>query len=437
MKAHIYGNVVERDGVGPGLITIEDGRIVALRRSPSHEDLARIQGTVSRYDLEKYVIFPGFVDIHTHCRQDVTGKDCHKEDYATVGLAALNGGVTFIADMPNNPIVPLSKRPYDLKQHLAKVKCPIDVLCYAGIGPGSMPFTGCYTTEVPYKVFLGPSTRSNDELHFNDYEEVEQTLANYRGKAISFHCEDPKLLAAYSNRSTHEQRRPDICEIMAVNAALGFIEDYNLAGKVCHVSTLASYEGIMARRKHSTCDVSMEVTPHHLFFDVDMITPENKLFLQMNPPLRQRDQRLGLLEFVRQGKFDYLASDHAPHTTTEKLAGISGVPQLDTYGAFVTWLIKEAKVPLRVVWAMACANPGEWIGTFTGRKVGRIEADYEASITVLNLDKPMIDSRQLYTKCKWSPFDLRSLPGSVEAVWLRGERVVDGLYMKDFSARGE
>jgi dihydroorotase len=433
MKTFILGTIVEEGGVAPSLITIEDGKItnVAILNKNFANDVAAVTGkNVHTYDFEKYLIFPGFVDIHTHCREDESRLDCHKEEYATVGLAALSGGVTFVADMPNNPVVPLTKETYDRKQRIA-LSCPVDVLCYAGVGPSASPFPGYFAADPPYKVFLGPSTRSEDALHFRDYTELSATLARYKGKSVSFHCEDPALLEANKTQLTHEERRPVAAERMAIEIALDFVEMHHLQGKVCHVSTVKGMETIHDRRG-SSCNVTMEVTPHHLFFDIEMLTAENRRFLQMNPPLRKRQERLALIEGLKNGWFDFLATDHAPHTAEEKLRGISGVPQLDTYGPFVAWLIKEQKVDPVTIFHMACQNPGAWIEGFTGRKVGRIMPGYEASITVLNMTKSPVEGRPLFTKCGWSPFDLRSLPGMVETVYLLGEKVVDGLYVKDF-----
>lgn len=428
MKKRILGNVVEADGVSKAVITIEDKRIVDFQRIDPRiaEDVLAIHGADNYGD--DCLIFPGYIDIHTHCREDVTGQDNHKEEYRTVGRAALSGGVVYVADMPNNPVVPLDRATYDAKEQLPLDRCPIDVLLYAGIGPDTRPFDR--DGEIPYKVFLGPSTRSEDALHFKNYGQLSTTLGRYRGKSVSFHCEDPTLLTIHKDLATHEERRAPICEWSAIDVATDFIEYHGLRGKICHVTTKFGIENILAK-KAAGVNVTAEVTPHHLYFDTGMLTEENRHFLRMNPPIRSREDREFLLEMVRQDKFDYLATDHAPHTVAEKMRGISGVPQLDTYGPFVAWLIKEQKVDPVVLFRMACQRPGEWIASFhPERKVGRLLPGYEAHVTVLDLSRPAVEGRPLYTKCNWSPFDLRELPGVVKAVYHHGEKVVDEQYMK-------
>lgn len=424
----ILGNVVEADGVGKGLITIDGGTIVDFQRIDPRiaEDVLAIHGADNYSD--DCLIFPGFIDIHTHCREDVTGKDNHKEDYVSVGRAALSGGVVYVADMPNNPVVPLDRASYDAKEQIPLDRCPIDVLLYAGIGPDTKPFDR--DGEVPYKCFLGPSTRSEDSLHFNHYAQLSAALARYRGKSVSFHCEDSTLLQIHKHLPTHEERRAPICEWMAIDVATDFIEYHGLRGKICHVSTAEGMKTILTK-KAAGVNVTAEITPHHLYFDTGMITEENRHFLRMNPPIRPREDREFLLQMVREGKFDFLATDHAPHTVAEKLRGISGVPQLDTYGPFVAWLIKEQGVSPEVIFKMACLRPGEWVSSFLPeRKLGRIKVGYDANVTVLDLSRPAVEGRPLYTKCNWSPFDLRQLPGMVKAVYFRGEKVVDEQYMK-------
>ena len=177
--------------------------------------------------------------------------------------------------------------------------------------------------------------------------------------------------------------------------------------------------------------VTCEVTPHHLFFDETGISDENRGHMQMSPPLRGPSDRRAMLEALRDGTLDYLATDHAPHTLEEKVDPAkrpSGQPHLDTYGPFVTWLLVEEHFTPERIAAVCCANPGEFVNSYVaalGLRFGRIEPDYTASLTVLNLKHPTTVRRvDLKTKCGWSPFEGFTFPGSVEAVYLRGRRVV-------------
>lgn len=150
----------------------------SLLRSPEQGDLS--------FDPDQSVIFSGFGDIHVHAREDETKKHIYKEDFHSAGLAAINGGVIHIADMPNNPSPPVNDETYLRKQELAD-RSPIRITLYAGIGPKTKPLT----LHVPYKAFMGPSV---GELFFHSNEQLEDTIRQYEGKNVSFHCEDPEVL---------------------------------------------------------------------------------------------------------------------------------------------------------------------------------------------------------------------------------------------------
>ena len=131
-----------------------------------------------------------------------------------------------------------------------------------------------------------------------------------------------------------------------------------------------------------------------------------------------------MLEALRDGTADYLATDHAPHTIAEKERGVSGQPHLDTYGPFVTWLLVEKGFTPERVAAVCSANPGAFVSAFRAEKFGRLAPGYVGSLTVLDLRKSTAVRREdLRTRCGWSPFEGVTFPGSVAAVFVRGRRV--------------
>jgi dihydroorotase len=371
----------------------------------------------SDLDCTSCLIFPGFGDIHIHAREDVSGAQIYKEDFTTASAAAIHGGVTHVADMPNNPVAPVDDASYAAKERLTK-KSDVHVTLYAGIGPQTAPLA----RHVPYKAFMGPSV---GDLFFASQSQLEQTIAKYRGKNVSFHCEDPVILEASKDAPTHEQRRPPAAEITATEFALYLIEKYELIGKLCHYSTGDGLQKVRAAKVRGL-SVTCEVTPHHLFFDSTMITPENAPWLQMNPPLRGVSDRLAMIEALQDGTIDYIATDHAPHTLAENAKGISGVPHLDTYGAFATWLMAEHRFSASEIARVCAYNPGRFVNEFLpsgfGKGYGLIEPGYVGSLTILDLQKPYIVTRDsVKTKCGWSPFEGFQFPGSVRAAVVRGK----------------
>jgi len=221
-----------------------------------------------------------------------------------------------------------------------------------------------------------------------------------------------------------KRKGPAACEISATRFALLMIENNDLKGKLCHYSVGEGLPLIREARSRGL-NVTCEVTPHHLYFDQSDLTDQNRGIMQMNPPLRTVSDRKAMLDALRDGTLDYLATDHAPHTLEENEQGISGQPHLDTYGAFVTWLILDQKFTPEQAARFCSENPGSFVNPYISpKKFGKIEPGYTASLTVLNLKQPVTIKREdMKTKCGWSPFEEITFPGSVEAVFIEGEKV--------------
>ena len=404
----LEGTLVNHDRAFEGAVVIDTatGLITDVGPKTGGSDL----------DTSGCLIFPGFGDIHIHAREDASGTQNYKEDFTTASAAAIHGGVAHVADMPNNPTAPVNDERYAGKERLA-AKSTVHVTLYAGIGPDTAPLA----RAVPYKVYMGPSV---GDLFFTSQAQLETVIARYRGANVSFHCEDPEILEASRHAATHEQRRPAHAEITATKFALHLIETYGLQGKLCHYSTREGLQQIVAAKRRGV-RVTCEVTPHHLFFDTSMLNDENRMALQMNPPLRTRDDRLALIEALREGYIDYIATDHAPHTLAEKAVGASGVPLLDTYGAFTAWLMREHNFMPQDVARVCAYNPGRFVREFLppgfGEGYGHIAPGYMGSLTVLDMNRPYPVTREsVCTKSAWSPFEGYTLPASVRYTVLRG-----------------
>lgn len=396
--------------------------IIANSGERKHIEIDKVGGLIIKISeptgvadvvLKDELIFPGFIDLHVHAREDVSHSQDYKEDFISAGLAAINGGVVAFADMPNNKIAPIDDESYKAKNFLTQ-KCPVTVLLYGGIGPKTKPLTRL----VPYKVFMGPSV---GDLFFTSREELEKVISLYIGQNISFHCEEPQILKENTNALTHETRRPKEAEISAIDFALYLIEEYNLVGKICHCSTMEGISKIIIARGHGL-NVTVEVTPHHLYFDETMLG-DNRINFQVNPPIRQsKENRLALIRALKEGDINYLATDHAPHSIEEKEKGISGLTHLDTYGSFVSWLMVKHNFTAQDITRVCAKNPGDFINQFTKDKYGEIAQGYVGSLTIIDLNKAiLIEKESLKTKSNWSPFLGVTFPGSVYMTIIKGK----------------
>jgi dihydroorotase len=401
----IEGKTVNIDGIKHSRIEIgDDGLISKISEPIGTADLV----------LNDELIFPGFIDLHVHARECADHSWDYKEDFQTAGLAAINGGVVAFFDMPNNTTPPVDDKSFSEKLLLTK-KSAAEVFLYAGVNSK----TSRLDKNVPYKIYI---SKSVGDLFFDSFADLDLVLEKYRGQFVSFHCEDPNMLRANSEKSTHEQKRPAGAEVSAVHFALQMIEKYNLNGKICHCSTKEAFVEILDAKKRGL-KVSVEVTPHHLFFDETMMNHENRKMFQVNPPIRQSEEnRLALIAALKKGDIDFLATDHAPHSMEEKLKGMSGLTHLDTYGSFITWLMKEHNFTPQEIARVCSFNPGQFTNNFSFQKYGKVEEGYIGSLSIINPDKPIIISKdKLKTKAGWSPFEGVTFPGSVAYTVVRGK----------------
>ena len=411
-----------------------------------------------------YLIFPGFSDIHVHFRESISTptpnpeelekilnsddptkvnnsfpyltpedvnvlknknnwKDLsYKEDAQTGSDAAVNGGVVLTMPMPNIDPAPASNFfYYSTQKKLNRTQIPI--IHYAAIRPGTEPVLGI----VPYKVYMGHSFGNTG---FEDLETLDATLEHYRGQHVSFHVEHPLLLEKHKDEDIHQKRRPPECEIEATQPAIDLVRKHGLIGKFCHWSTAMGLDIIQAERAKGL-QIELEVTPEHLYFNSDNMNDEEILRTQCNPPIQTRDDQAALLGGLRSGAIDHLATDHAPHLITEKAKGMSGMPSLDTYGPFTTWLMHEHNFIPQDIARIASYNPGKFANKFLhltqknyGAGFGKIEEGYYGSLTIINMNKGIkIKNKDLKSKCAWSPFSGLTFPGRVEQVILGGEFV--------------
>lgn len=400
---------------------VVEGQLVDPVRGSCWGQVEIVDGTIARVgdlglrpDLraaDHQLVFPGFVDVHVHLRHG----DEHKEDFQSATRAALQGGVTSMLDMPNNPVPPLRVEDLRIKQDLVK-DLPIDIGFYLALSgatdPDDHPF---------YKAYMGPSTRS---LGFSSAEALEQAVQHHPGRCLTFHCEDPAMLAERAGQGPHEDQRPVEAEWKAVRLALDLGHTHRVGVHVAHMTSGRSLEMVEEARSRGQQAIT-EAGPHHLYFD-----RENRhrfardSWLKMNPPLRSPEERHGLLKAFLAGRVDFLATDHAPHTREEKATvNPSGVPLLDTYGAFVCWLMAQGFTPEQV--ARHCSyNPGKFMGGLRGR----LESGYRGHLAILDPEAAWtVQPEDLHTRCGWSPFEGHTLPGRVACTVASGRVFRAGL----------
>lgn len=412
------------------------------------------------------LIFPGFGDVHIHAREDATRRQNYKEDYETAAAAALHGGVVHVSAMPNTPQPVVDKAEYEWhRARVAKLENPVSILNYIGIDSRTRPLgkKGDYF----YKLYFGKSV---GDLTVTYGSELETILSRYVGENISFHVEYEPIVQAAKQGKTHAERRPVECVNEGLRILLPLIEKYKIRAKLCHWSTGGMSLKMISEYRKRGCDIVLEVSPLHLLFDTDMTTHDPSLWLkiQMNPAVRSSEDRAALIKGLKDGFIQFLATDHAPHTEDEKHAAFakfkdgypdktnteiadairvrdpklflktctenntSGAPWLDTYALVATWLMKEHGFKPQDIARVTAYSPGKFVNPFLkrqfpkarmGKGFGEIKKDFVGSLTVLNTKKKtLVEREKLKTKVGWSPLEGWTLPGAIEAVFIKGVR---------------
>lgn len=289
-------------------------------------------GGLSPVISKKYIIVPGLCDVHVHFREPGFS---YKETIASGSAAAAHGGYTAVCTMPNLDPVPDSAEHLQVQLDAIKRGAAIRVLPYGAITVGEKGEKLADMEAMSDKV----CAFSDDGKGVQNDEMMREamTAAKRLGKIIAAHCEDNSLLfggyihdGEYARMHGH-RGISSASEYKQIERDLRLAEETGCTYHVCHISTKESVE-LIRQAKARGVDVTCETAPHYLVLcDEDM--QEDGRF-KMNPPLRSREDKKALIEGIKDGTIDMIATDHAPHSAEEKGRGLEkslmGVVGLET-----------------------------------------------------------------------------------------------------------
>ncbi len=276
---------------------------------------------------EKRILFPGLIDIHTHLREP--GFE-HKEDIKSGSLAALNGGFTTITSFPNtNPVLDSIENLNNLKKLISE-KAVIEVLPIASMTKG---LKGEELVDFKALKKLGVKAFTDDGRGIQNQETMIQILkkAHELDLLLLLHEEDEALLEkGVINKGKKSKElnlpgiSPEVEEIMTARD-LVLAKKYSARIHFCHVSTSFASK-IISVAKENGVRATSEVSPHHLCFSEEIIKSKKDSNKKMNPPLRTSKDQSSLIEALKTGEIEAIATDHAPHSKSEKDKGITEAP---------------------------------------------------------------------------------------------------------------
>lgn len=317
---------------------------------------------------KKYIIVPGLCDVHVHFREPGFS---YKETIASGSAAAAHGGYTAVCTMPNLDPVPDSAEHLQVQLDAIKRGAAIKVLPYGAITVGEKGEKLADMEAMSDKV----CAFSDDGKGVQNDKMMREamTAAKRLGKIIAAHCEDNSLLfggyihdGEYARMHGH-RGISSASEYKQIERDLRLAEETGCAYHVCHISTKESVE-LIRQAKARGVDVTCETAPHYLVLcDEDM--QEDGRF-KMNPPLRSREDKKALIEGIKDGTIDMIATDHAPHSAEEKGRGLEkslmGVVGLETaFPVLYTELVMKNIITLDRLVELMSFKPKERFGIDT------------------------------------------------------------------------
>ena len=378
-----------------------------------------------------YFIFPGFCDVHVHFREPGFS---YKETIASGSRAAAHGGYTAVCTMPNLNPVPDSVEHLNEQLNIIKNDAAINVYPYASITVGQ---NGLNLSDMQ-GMAKNCIAFSDDGRGVQSRKLMREAMlkAKALGKMIVAHCEDNKLLyggyihdGEYAKAHNHR----GICsesEWGPIKRDLELVKETGCKYHVCHISCKESVE-LIRRAKAEGLDVTCETGPHYLILDDSNLQEDGKF--KMNPPLRSYQDKLALIEGIKDGTIDMIATDHAPHSADEKSKGLEksafGIVGIETaFPLMYTYFVKTGIITLEKLMDLLVYNARERFN------IPLNQNDY----TLWRLDEEItVNADDFVSQGKAMPFEGYKLFGKCYLTVCGGKiAYIDDLYIQEEENNG-
>jgi dihydroorotase len=373
------------------------------------------------YDLQSKYVVPGFFDMHVHLREP--GRE-DEETVVTGSNAAANGGFTGIACMPNTEpaidsaeIVKFIKE--QAKSHL------VDVY---PIGAATVGREGEILSPIAELAEAGAVGLSDDGVAIKTSSILRKVLeySKMYNLPVIEHCEDETLADGVMNEGLNSTilglpPLPSVSEDLIVSRDIQLAEYTKSFIHIAHISTKTAVQ-FVREAKSKGIKVTAEVTPHHFSLTDDAVKTYDTNF-KMNPPLRTREDVDAIIEGLKDGTIDCIASDHAPHSIEEKEEEFQNAPNgilgLETLvGITLSELYHKKILTLKEIIEKLSVNPRKVLNL----PVINFSVGEKANFTILDLDVVWtVDISKFKSKSRNSPFDKKLLNGNAVGVINNGQ----------------
>ncbi len=368
------------------------------------------------FDFENKYCVPGLFDMHVHFREP--GRE-DEETVVTGSNAAAAGGFTGVACMPNTSpdidsaeVVRFIKE--KAKDHLVDVY-PVGAATLSRKGEAISPM---------FELFEAGAVAFSDDGVAIKTAAVLRNVLEYSkefGTPIIEHCEDESLADGAMNESTTSTILglpgiPSVAEDLIVNRDIIMAEYVGGKIHIAHISSKNAVD-IVRQAKKKGINVTAEVAPHHFLLSDESLKTYDTNY-KMNPPLRTRADVEAMIEGLKDGTIDCIASDHAPHSIEEKemefIYAPNGILGLETQvGLAISELVHKKHITLAQLIEKLSINPR----LILNLPVPQIKVGEPANLTILDTEQVWtIDISKFKSKSKNSPFDKRLITGKSVAV---------------------
>ncbi|MFQ6050431.1 MAG: dihydroorotase family protein [Candidatus Hydrothermarchaeota archaeon] len=388
-------------------IVIEDGKI---------KEITKKKKKGKKFNAKGFLILPGMIDVHVHLREP--GLE-YKETFKTGTLAASRGGVTSVIDMPNNiPFIANKKR---LQEKIKRAK---EIYANVGFSAGILdPFeiTDMKDLVLCYKIYMCDRFAIKPYDLKKSFEQVSLT-----GKPLMIHAEDPRIIEDFKARIiedhsplSHSKARNVLAEVSAISQCLYLARTYRTKLHITHVTSRFGLELIKWAKGFT--DVTLDVTPHHLFLDEDDFRSKGNL-LKVNPPIRKKEDQEYL--FSNLNMVDMISSDHAPHTWDEKMLDVweaePGIPGLETTLHLLLNEVFMGNLEMKELVRLYSLNPAKRFGLYPQRGIIRV-GSYADLVLIDPKKEHKIKSSKFESMAKYTPFEGKKVKGEVVCTFVNGE----------------
>ena len=409
--AYINARLLDPDSgldAGGALLT-EDALIADLGPGLFAEGVPEGIETV---DCGGHCLCPGLVDMHVHLREP--GHE-HKETIATGGLSALAGGVTSLCSMPNTDPVIDNVGLIEFIQRRAREAKGVKVFPFAAVTKG---LDGKQITEFGMLAEAGAVAFTDDGRPIADSQVMRRALSYAKtfDLLISQHAEDLSLSGHGCMAEGEAATRlgldgiPEIAETIMVERDIRLVEHSGGRYHVAHISTAEAVDCVR-RAKARGLRVTCEAAPHH-FSLTDLDVGDYRTFAKLAPPLRSERNRAAIVEGLKDGTIDAIATDHAPHDQESKRLPMAhaanGIVGLETLLPLSLELYHGGHMTLLEILRRLTLAPVELLKL----PVGRLRKGAPADLLLFDADVPwLVDTAKFRSMSKNSPFDGRPVQG--------------------------